>query len=251
MPQITTIRVVRRRSVQPEQFGNAAAEVELTGNVLEGEDYKAVARQMLRDSRALVYENLGMKLPASAVADAEEVDTPEETATVETKTEEKPKESKKRGPGRPKGSKDTAPRKNAKSDDDDLPSDDDGKEDEPQIRKNPEDRKNPDDDDDGIPGDDDGDTSAEETKADDGDADFDLGDEAEAEESDGGEADLTSEDLHKHINDSIKAGKLTVMQAKQMQQEMKVARVRDLDTPAKVKKAKTMIDSFIKQNEAK
>src|SRR3546814_20860292 len=48
--------------------------------------------------------------------------------------------AKKRGPGRPRGSKDTAPRKpvETKPADDGIPGDDD-----PQIRTNPEDRRNP------------------------------------------------------------------------------------------------------------
>ena len=229
MPEVTTVRVVRRRSVQPEQFGNAAAEVELVGNVLEGEDYKTVARQMLVDARQLVYENIGLKLPASAVEAAEEVDTPTETVKVEVSTEEK----KTKGRGRPKGSKDTSPRKNAAKkqeevSDDDIPGEDD---DGPNIRNNPEDRRNPEDDD--IPGDED-------------DLNLDVGDEDEEQEEE-----FTAEDLHKYVNDSVKAAKLTVAQAKQMQREMKVGRIRDLDTPAKVTKAKKMIDSFISENAAK
>ena len=110
MVQITTIRVVRKRSVQPEQFGNAMAVVEFTGNVLEGEDPKAVARQMLVDTRALVYENLGMKLPASIVEAYAEVDTPQETAGVSVEEPTKPK-----GRGRPAGSKNTAPKKETKA----------------------------------------------------------------------------------------------------------------------------------------
>lgn len=247
MPQITTVRVVRKRSVQPEQFGNAAAEVELVGNVLEGENHVAVARQMLVDSRALVYENLGMKLPASAVAAAEEVDTPEETATVETTTEET-EEKPKRGRGRPRGSKNTAPKKEtaaakrkreeaeaaakaaAEADaGDDIPEDDvPGDDDRPQISTNPEDRRDPNDPD--IPEDDEG-AGAE--------------DAAEAEEDE-----LTAEVLHKFITDSITSGKLNTQQAKQMQREMKVARVRDLDTPEKLTKAKAMIDAAIAKNEA-
>lgn len=58
------------------------------------------------------------------------------------------------------------------------------------------------------------------------------------------------EALHNYIIDSIKAERLTTQQAVRMQKAMKVALVRELDTPAKIKKAKTMIDSFIKANEA-
>jgi hypothetical protein len=212
MPQITTIRVTRKRGVQPEQFGSAVAEVELTGNLLEGEDYKAVARSMLIDSRALVYENLGMKLPASAVAAAKEMDTPEETAKVETEaTEEPAKEpAKPKGRGRPKGSKNTAPNKDSKAaeepatteaDDDDVP----GEDDKPQIQTNPENRVSPED----------------------------------------TEEDFTAEDLHAFIIAQIKAENLTTQQAKQVQREMGVVRMRDLDTPEKLATAKAMIDTFI------
>ncbi len=233
MPQITTIRVVRKRSVQPEQFGNAMAEVEFTGNVLEGEDPKAVAREMLVDTRALVYENLGMKLPASIVEAYAEVDTPQETAGVETTTEEAPK----KGRGRPAGSKNTAPKKETKAAEkkrlkaeaaaaasDDVPGDDiPGDEPTPNISTGGE-RVSPEDD---VPGD-----------------DLDVG----AEE--GGDDELTAETLHKFLIENIAAHTLTTIQVKQMQREMKVARVRDLDTPEKLAKAMTMINSSIALNAA-
>ena len=230
MPEITTIRVVRKRTVQPEQFGSAMAEVEFVGNVLIGEDHIEVARQMLVDTRALVYENLGMKLPAYIVAAAAQMDKPDETATVETETGEKAKKSR----GRPAGSKNTAPKKETKAAErkrlkaeaeaaavasDDIP----GDESTPNISTGGE-RVNPEDD---VPGDDEG-----------------------ASEEEGGDDELTAEVLHRFITENIAAGKLTTMQAKQMQREMKVARVRDLDTPAKLAKAKTMIDSAIATNEA-
>jgi hypothetical protein len=235
MPQITIIRVTRKRSIQPEQFGNATAEVEFVGNVFEGENHKDVARQLLVDSRALVYENLGLRLPKSVVDSAKEIDTPEETVKIEVKVQSKPDtktddvpETDKPIRGRPKGSKSTTA-KQKKTVDDDIPSDDG--EVEPNIRANPEDRRDPNDTDD-IPGDD-------------------KPIETSAGENDTSGEDFTTEDLHRHINDSIKNGELTVKQAKQMQSEMKVARVRDLDTPAKIAKAKIMIDSFIKANKAK
>ena len=227
MPQITTVRVVRKRSVQPEQFGNATAEVELVGNVLEGEDPKQVARQMLVDSRALVYENLGLRLPASAVENAAEVDTPTETATAETE------EPKKRPRGRPKGSTNTRPKKEtaaakrkreeAEAAADEVPGD------EPNISTG-EARVGPDDNpaDHGVPGDDE--VPGAEEPAD---------------------AGMDAAGLNDYINGSIRAHKLSGAQAKQMMREMQIARIRDLDSPEKVTKAKVMIDSFIKANEAK
>lgn len=217
MPQITTIRVVRRRSVQPEQFGNAAAEVELTGNVLEGEDFQSVARQMLVTSRALVYENLGLKLPQSALKNAEEVDTPAETATVEPAGETKKR-------GRPKGSgkKAVEAKTVEKSDDDEIPSDDDTStaevntddvdipDDDPQpnIRTNPENRQNPEDD---IPDDDD--------------------------ETPGG---LTAAELHVWFNDQIPHN-LNPARAKEILAGLGVARIRDLDTQEKIDNAEKVI----------
>ena len=234
MVQITTIRVVRKRSVQPEQFGSAMAEVEFTGNVTEGEDPKAVARQMLVDTRALVYENLGMKLPADIVASYAEVDTPQETAEAEIMA------AKPKGRGRPAGSKNTAPKKETKAAErkrlkaeaeaaaaagsDDIPGDDiPGDEPTPNISTGG-DRVSPEDD---VPGDD--------TAPD-------------AEE--GGDDELTAETLHKFLIDNIAAHTLTTIQVKQMQREMKVARVRDLDTPEKLAKAMAMVNSSIALNAA-
>lgn len=239
MPQITTVRVVRKRSVQPEQFGNAGAEVEFFGTVLEGEDHVTVARQMLADTRALVYENLGMKLPAEIVAAYAEVDTPQETAGVTVETEEP---TKPKGRGRPAGSKNTAPKKETKAaekkrlkaeaeaaaeDGNDIPGDDiPGDDPTPNISTGGE-RVSPEDD---VPGDD-------------------AGDNREEHVEEGGDDELTAETLHKLITSSIPHA-LTTMQAKQMQREMGVARVRDLDTPEKLAKAKTMIDAAIALNAA-
>lgn len=232
MPQIVSIRVIRKRSIQPEQFGNATAEVELVGNVLDGEDHRAVARQMLVDSRALVYENLGMRLPASVVEAAAEVDTPQETATAETTAEP----SKRRG--RPPGSKNTAPKKEtaaakrkreeaeaAQAAEDEVPGET------PNISTGDA-RVGPDDspEDHGVPGDDEVPSGNDPAP---------------------GAAEMDAGGLNEFINGSIRAGNLTGAQAKTMMREMKIARIRDLDTPDKVTKAKTMIESFIKANGAK
>jgi hypothetical protein len=105
--------------VQPAQFESAAAEVELTGTVLDNENYMDVARELLVESRALVYENLGIALPprANKKQDSEEMETAEETATVEVITPETTADvevpveesvkaaAPKKKPGRPAGSK--------------------------------------------------------------------------------------------------------------------------------------------------
>jgi hypothetical protein len=227
MPQITTIRVVRKRSIQPEQFGNATAEVELVGNVLEGEDYKEVARQMLVDSRALVYENIGLKLPASVVQNAAERDTPTETATAEVANDDKPKTRR----GRPTGSKNKAKDETPApvTDTNTIPDEGIPGDDTPNIRTNPENRVNPDDE---IPGNDEipGDSIP-----------------APAETQ---QTEMTAEGLMTFINKSITDNKITVAQAKRMQAEMKIARVRDLNTPEKIATAKKMIDGFIAENKS-
>ena len=105
--EVTTVTVTRKRSKQPEQYGNAAAELTVVAIVDAGEDWDVVAKSLLVSTRALVYENLGLKLPASAGGAT--TDTPADTTEVkvETKTTDKSKsETKKRGPGRPR--KDTS-----------------------------------------------------------------------------------------------------------------------------------------------
>lgn len=107
---VTSITVTRKRSKQPEQFGNATAEITVHSEIDAGDDWEKTARSLLVTTRALVYENLGLKLPASA--GAKETQTPTETATVEVETtEDKPATAK---PGKkPRG----RPRKSAPSDD--------------------------------------------------------------------------------------------------------------------------------------
>lgn len=246
MAEVTTVRVVRRRSVQPEQYGNAAAEVEFVGNVQEGEDYQAVARELLVASRALVYENLGLRLPKHAVDEAAEKDTPQETAKVEVKTEagkkasvvpddetatEADTEEKPKRRGRPPGSKNTAPKKNskaakeaakeaAKSKGSDVPDDDD---DIPNIRANPEDRKNPDDE---------KKSNASSTSV--------------PEESDDDmTVEYTASDLHQDIVKAAKDKKISVQQGKQLLASFKVARPQDL-SPEQVQKCRKMLADLLK-----
>lgn len=107
--EVTTVTVTRKRSKQPEQYGNAAAEITVVAIIEAGEDWDVVARELLVSTRALVYENLGLKLPASAGGN--EIKTPADTAkvVVETKTTDEAKEPKKRGPGRPRKDKSDLP----------------------------------------------------------------------------------------------------------------------------------------------
>jgi hypothetical protein len=140
--QVTTITVTRARKVQPEQYGSADASLTLVANLDEGEAWQDAARSLLEDTRGLVYENLGLKLPAKATKASETV---QDTVKVETKqgadvpADVEPKPAAKRSPGRPATKKNTTP-----TPADDIPGDD-----VPEIRKNPEDRKDPADD---LPG---------------------------------------------------------------------------------------------------
>lgn len=215
--QVTTITITRSRKVQPEQYGSADASVTLVANVDEGADWQKAARSLLTDARALVYENLGLKLPARA-ADAE-VETPQETAKVE-KTEEAPKaEPKKRG--RPATKKDKAPEAAAPADE--VP--DDG--DQPQIRTNPEDRKNPDDD---IP--DDGADATETKAAAEADAGDDIPDDGES--TDGGTSDedvigeYSVSDLQSFLTQQVKDKKITAQRVREIISSHGVARTSDL-----------------------
>lgn len=97
--QVTSITVLRRRSIQPEQYGNTTAELQVSVNLDEGEDWQEKARELLVSTRALVYENLGLKLPASVTGTKEQANDTE-TTKVDVKTDT-PKDKPKRGPGRP------------------------------------------------------------------------------------------------------------------------------------------------------
>ena len=249
MPTITNVRIMRFRKVQPEKFGGAGAEVELNATIHEDEDYRDITRGLLFDARAMCYENLGMRLPKEAfdsdaelaelsgepAAAAAEDDIPGEPAKAETK---KPR-------GRPAGSKNTAPKKGSKAwkeaqakaaeaaaapGEDEIPGEEKPKD---QISTG-EERVDPD----AIPGEDAEDAAS--SKA-----------EAEAEQvAAEGEEEMDGVGFNSYINDSIRASKLTGLQAKLMMKEMSVARVRDLNTPEKLAQAKMMIDAFIDSNEA-
>jgi hypothetical protein len=146
MVQVTSISVTRSRKVQPEQYGSADAAITVVGNLAEGETWQDAARALLNDTRAIVYENLGLKLPARASETviatekpgAVEVTAAEKPATTvvekSTATSEVPEAAgtKKRGPGRPVGSG----KKQATVE---PPTDTT----EPNIRANPENRVNP------------------------------------------------------------------------------------------------------------
>lgn len=90
--QVTTITVTRRRSYQPEKYGGSAAEIEVSANIEDGEDWQEKAKGLLVSTRALVYGNLGLTLPASLAGDTEQ-SAKDDTAKVkvDTKSDDKPK----------------------------------------------------------------------------------------------------------------------------------------------------------------
>lgn len=228
--QVTTITITRSRKVQPEQYGNAEASVTLVANVDEGDDWKKTAKSLLTDARGLVYENLGLKLPARAADD--EVDTAQETATVEADEgkagEKKPAGKKATGKkGRPSTKKNTPPAEAAPSSDD-VP--DDSSDD--NIRSNPEDRQNPDDD---IPDDDA--TQVHDAKAvkaaAEGDAGDDIPDDG-GESTSGGEADEDPNaeygvgDLQSYLTQQVKDKKISAQRVREIISSHGVARTSDL-----------------------
>lgn len=249
MPQITNVRVMRFRKVQPEQYGGAGAEVELHATVLEGEDYRDITRGLLFDARAMVYENLGMMNALKAAEksadkadpevtelakedDLSQAETPAEEVDKEPDTEKAPKKR-----GRPKGSKNTRPKKGSKAAEeaatepatvaaDEIPGGDNSDEKSmPQVSTNPEDRVDPD----AIPGEE----PATEP-------------EPEAEET--AEPEMDAPGLKDYITNKIRANEITGMQAQQMMKQMKIARISELDTPEKIAQGKMMIDAFVSGN---
>jgi hypothetical protein len=114
--EITTITVTRKRSKQPEQFGNASAEITVVANLEAGEDWQDKTRELLVNTRALVYENLNLKLPAS-VTNVTNVANVTETVETKVETTEKTTEVKKPR-GRPRKNTSDIPGTVQSSDDD-------------------------------------------------------------------------------------------------------------------------------------
>lgn len=209
--EVTTITVTRSRKVPTEQYGSADASITLAANVGDDEDWEKGARDLLVKARGLVYENLGLKLPAKATADTPR-ETPQETVKVE-KSDDKPASDKK-----PRG----RPRKNAASE----PVADDIPDDTPQIRSNPEDRKDPDVD---VP-DDTAPTEAEAAGA--GPVDEDIPDDTESTTGGTSDEDVVGEygvsDLQSFLTEAVKAKKITAQRVREIISSHGVARTSDL-----------------------
>ena len=139
--QVTTITVTRERKVQPEQYGSAGASLNLVANLDEGEDWKVVARQLLDDTRNIVYGNLGLKLPARATDGAQDVTTAEPVEAAQPAADDKGKPAARRG--RPPTKRGEQPVAAPETPSEPEPEQADPT---PAIRATPEGRKNPEDD---------------------------------------------------------------------------------------------------------
>lgn len=239
--QVVTISVTRARKVQPEQYGSADASITVAANLEEGEAWQDAARTLLNDTRAIVYENLGLKLPTRATeavktteAASSETVSPAAKGAATTKPAETaaPKgEDTKRKPGRPSTKKGIAPEAAV-----DVPADP-----EPNIRANPEDRVNPDDD---VPdvgaGTESKPAAAANTAADD------VPDDATP--MTGGTADVdpigeyTTADLQNLLTNLVKNKKVTAQRVREIVASYGVARTSDLPAD-KVLEVKTKIEA--------
>jgi hypothetical protein len=245
--QVTNVRVSFLREKQPAQFEKSRPEVEFAAALDQGDDHLATARQLMTDAATVVYAGIGYAVPdrvaqalASGVVPAELSVATETTEAAEAAPEaaEEATEPKK-GRGRPKGSKNTAPKKETaaakrkreaaeaeaakEADTDGIPGDD-----EPSAISTGEARVGPEDDpadhgveDDGIPGE----------------------DEAPAEEA---ETEFTPKDLHtlimSHVNATPRT--LSVANAKQVLAHFKVARAQDL-TNEQALEGKALVEKMV------
>lgn len=66
MVKVFEIQVTRGRKVQAKEYEPSHSEIILKGQLSEDEDYNDVGRKLLYDARKMVYEDLGIKLPARA-----------------------------------------------------------------------------------------------------------------------------------------------------------------------------------------
>lgn len=249
--QVTNLRVSFLREKQPVQYEKAQPAVEFIAVLEDGEDHVAAARRLMMEAATVVYAGIGYsvpdkvaaalvsgEIPAGGTIVAEKVEAAAPEAPAET-PEEEPAAPKKRGRGRPKGSKNTAPKAGSKAaqeaaaaaqEANEVPGDE-----VPNISTGGE-RIDPD----AIPGDDENPPSSV------GSAEVPEPQTAGVPSAEQDQtAKFTAKDLHTLMNDSIKAGKLSVVNAKSVLQKFKVARAQDL-TPEQAIEGKNMIELMIK-----
>ena len=254
--QVTNVRVSFLREKQPAQYEKAAPAVEFVATLDQGDDHRSVARSLMIDATSVVYAGIGYDVPAKVAQALASGDVPTElsvaTETVDAteaaaETPEEAAEEKKTR-GRPRGSKNTAPKKEtaaakrkreaaeakaaeAAEADDGIPGDD-----EPAAISTGEARIGPEDtpEDHGIPGDDDGVPGDDEVPGE---------DETPAEEAEG---EFTPKDLHilimSHVNATPRT--LSVANAKQVLAHFKVARAQDL-TDEQALEGKALVEKMV------
>jgi hypothetical protein len=246
--QVTNVRVSFLREKQPAQYEKAAPAVEFSAVLADGEDHGAAARALMISASTVVYNALGYNVPAKVAEKLASGTVPAElsvaTETTETspaapETAEETPETEADKPktrGRPRGSKDTGPRKETAAakkkrlaaeaeaakaaENDSVPGDDET----PNISTG-EERVDPNDSD-GIPGDDDASDQREEHVPDD--------------------TEFTPKDLHtlimSHVNATPRT--LSVANAKQVLANFKVARAQDL-TNEQALEGKAMVGKMV------
>jgi hypothetical protein len=253
--QVTNVRVSFLREKQPAQYEKAAPAVEFSAVLEDGEDHRAATRALMISAAEVVYNAIGYDVPdrvqkalaggaipaelsvdtKTAEPAAETVEAAEEAPETAEATPEADKPKKR---GRPKGSKNTAPKKGTaaakKAAEAEVPGEDDGVPgDEPSkdAISTGDARVGPDDDatDHGAPGDDDVPGSEES-----GDPVDDSSDE------------FTPKDLHalimSHVNATPRT--LSVANAKQILAHFKVARAQDL-TNEQALEGKAMVEKMV------
>ncbi len=246
--QVTNVRVSFLREKQPAQYEKSAPAVEFSAVLEDGENHGTAARALMISASEVVYNALGYDVPPKVRKALQTGTVPAElsvaTETVEA-AEEAPETAeeapeteaaKPKAKGRPKGSKNTRPKKGSKAakeaeaaalaakENDGVPGDDDVPGEETPNISTGDERVNPDDEvpgDDGVPGD--------ETPA------------AEAEETE-----FTPKDLHtlimSHVNATPRT--LSVANAKQVLAHFKVARAQDLTNEQAVE-GKVLVEKMI------
>jgi hypothetical protein len=244
--QVTNVRVSFLREKQPAQYEKAAPAVEFAAALDEGEDHENAARELMISATKVVYNGLGYDVPPRVAQALAEGKVPAELSVATEAKEVAPEAPEPRGStiaesqkprGRPKGSKNTAPKKEtaaakrkreeaeAAAKDDGIPGDDEVPGDEPTPNiSTGGDRVNPED---GIPGE----------------------DEAPAEET---ATEFGPKDLHvlmmSHVNATPRT--LSVANAKQVLAHFKVARAQDL-TNEQALEGKAMVEKMIEATAAK
>lgn len=212
--QVTNVSVSFMREKQPAKFEKSQPSVEFTAVLDDGECYLKAARTLMYNAATVVYAGIGFDVPEKVAAALRAGETPVGATTVtnvtniaapavEAPVEAEAVEEKPKTRGRPKGTKNTQPKKNSAADTTKVPVDTSEVpgDDVPNIRSNPEDRVDP---------------VAEEEAA------------LSAGAVELGEIEYTAKDLHDFVADAIANKKMNANQYRQLLAPFKVGRPRDL-----------------------